>query len=389
MDTQTPDSTLIPPLGDLPPDALRNLLHRVADWAADYREGVEARRISPVVRPGDIMRALPASPPEPESLEAILGDVDRLVMPGIAHWGHPSFLGYFGSTSNGPALLAEVITAALNVSAMTWKVSPAATELETVVLGWLREMVGFPGEWEGIVYDTASVAVLHALAAAREATGLDVRRRGLAGRPDLPVFRVYASDQAHSSAEKAAIALGLGEENVRRIPSDAQFQMEVDALRDAMLADERAGFRPLAVIATVGATSTASVDPVPAIADLCAERRLWLHVDAAYGGAIGLLPEGRWVLAGCDRADSLVINPHKWLFVPLDFSVLFTSRPEWLRQTFSLVPDYLRGDAGAEGGPERNYMDYGVQLGRRFLRYPSSPGIRARIDGPWRSSSTL
>ena len=343
------------------------LLHQVADWAADYREGIESRRISPDVHPGDLERALSDSPPgAPESLETILADMDRLVMRGIAHWGHPSCLGYFGSTSNGPALLAEVITAALNVSAMTWKVSPAATELETVMTGWLREMLGLPVDWDGIVYDTASVAVLHALAAAREATGLDVRRRGLAGRSDLPVLRVYVSDQAHSSAEKAAIALGLGEENVLRITTDAQFRMDVDALREAIAADERAGMRPLAVIATVGTTSTASIDPVPAIADLCTQHGLWLHVDAAYGGALGLLPEGRWALAGCERADSLVVNPHKWLFVPLDFSVLFTRRPEWLRRTFSLVPEYLRGDAGAEDGAERNYMDYGVQLGRRF-----------------------
>lgn len=378
------DPLHLAPLGDLPPDALRALMHQVADWAADYREQIEARRISPDVRPGDIERALPSAPPEqPESLASILADLDRVVMPGVMHWGHPAFLGYFGSTSNGPALLAEVITAALNVSAMTWKVSPAATELETVVTGWLRQMLGLPGGWEGIVYDTASVAVLHALAAAREAAGLDVRRRGLAGRSDVPVLRVYASDQAHSSAEKAAIALGLGEANVRRIPTDAGFRMQVDALRDALAADERAGLRPLAVIATVGTTSTASVDPVPEIADVCAERGLWLHVDAAYGGAFGLLPEGRWVLDGCERADSLVINPHKWLFVPLDFSVLFTRRAEWLRRTFSLVPEYLRGDAGSE----RNGMDYGIQLGRRFralkawtvFRAFGRSGLEARI----------
>ena len=380
---QKPDSTLVPPLGDLPPEALRPLLHQVADWAADYRAGIEARPISPHVRPGEIAAGLAAGIPEaPEPLEAILADLDARVMPGIVHWGHPSFLGYFGSTSNGPALVAEVAAAALNVSAMTWKVSPAATELETVVLGWLRELLGFPAEWDGIVYDTGSVGVMHALAAARESLGLDVRRRGLAGRADVPTLRVYASDQAHSSAEKAAITLGIGEENVRRIPSDGEFRMDVAALRDALAEDERAGFRPLAVIATVGTTSTASVDPVPAIADVCEERGVWLHVDAAYGGAMGVLPEGRWALAGCERADSLVVNPHKWLFVPLDFSVLFTRRPEWLRRTFSLVPEYLRGDAG-----ERDFMDYGIQLGRRFralkawtvFRAFGRAGIEARV----------
>jgi aromatic-L-amino-acid decarboxylase len=375
--------TVATPLGDLPEQEARALLHRAAGWAADYRAGIEARPISPDVRPGDVAAALPACPPEaPEALEEILADLDRVIMPGVVHWGHPSFLGYFGSTSNTPALVAEIVAAALNVSAMTWKVSPAATELETVVLRWLRAMMGLPEAWEGIVYDTGSVGALHALAAAREALGIDARRRGLVGRAELTALRVYASDQAHSSAEKAAITLGIGEENVRRIPTDAAFRMDVAALRAALDEDARAGVRPLAVIATVGTTSTASVDPVPEIADVCAEAGVWLHVDAAYGGALGVLPEGRWALAGCERADSLVVNPHKWLFVPLDFSVLFTRRPEWLRRTFSLVPEYLRGDSG-----ELDSMDYGVQLGRRFralkawtvLRAFGRAGVEARI----------
>ncbi|HLL85577.1 MAG TPA: pyridoxal-dependent decarboxylase, partial [Longimicrobium sp.] len=388
MNRADPASILAPPLGDIPPDVLRPLLHQVADWAADYRAGIESRRISPRVQPGEIAAGLPHAIPEnPEPLQAILADLDERVMPGVVHWGHPSFLGYFGSTSNGPALLAEVAAAALNVSAMTWKVSPAATELETVVLGWLRGMLGLAPEWEGIVYDTGSVAAMHALAAAREALGLDVRRRGLAGRSDVPTLRVYASDQAHSSAEKAAIALGIGEENVRRIASDGEFRMDVEQLRGALDEDERAGCRPLAVIATVGTTSTASVDPVDEIADVCAERGVWLHVDAAYGGAMAVLPEGRWALHGCERADSMVVNPHKWLFVPLDFSALFTRRPDWLRRTFSLVPEYLRGDAAGDDTGERDYMDYGIQLGRRFralkawmvFRAFGRSGIEARI----------
>ncbi len=388
MNRADPSYTLAPPLGDIPPDALRPLLHQVADWAADYRAEIESRCISPRVEPGEIAAGLPgAMPDNPEPLQAILADLDERVMPGVVHWGHPSFLGYFGSTSNGPALLGEVVAAALNVSAMTWKVSPAATELETVVLGWLRGMLGLAPEWEGIVYDTGSVAAMHALAAAREALGLDVRRRGLSARPELPKLRVYASDQAHSSAEKAAIALGVGEENVRRIPTDAEFRMDVGQLRRALYEDERAGCRPLAIIATVGTTSTGSVDRVDEIADVCAERGVWLHVDAAYGGAMGVLPEGRWALHGCEHADSMVVNPHKWLFVPLDFSVLFTRRPEWLRRTFSLVPEYLRGDAGGNEAGERDYMDYGIQLGRRFralkawmvFRAFGRSGIEARV----------
>lgn len=379
-----------PPLGDLPPAEFRAHLHRVADWIADYREGIERFPISPSVRPGEIAESLAKGPPERgEAMEAILADLDRVVMPGVVHWGHPAFLGYFGSTTTAPGILAEMIAAALNVSAMTWRTSPAATELETGVLGWIREMVGLPPEFTGVVYDIGSVATLHALAAAREAAGFGVRARGLAGRREVPPLRVYASDQAHSSVEKAAITLGLGEESVRRVASDAEFRMVPEALRQAIEEDARSGARPLATVATVGTTSTASVDPVIAIAKTCREHGVWLHVDAAYGGAMGLLPEGRWAMRGVERADSIVINPHKWLFVPLDFSTLFVRRPELLREVFALTPEYLRGDAGtAERDPHQiDYMDYGVQLGRRFralkawmvFRAFGREGIAARI----------
>jgi aromatic-L-amino-acid decarboxylase len=224
-------------------------------------------------------------------------------------------------------------------------------------------MLGLPADYTGVVYDTASVAVMHALAAAREDLGFDIRARGLCGRPEVPVLRIYASDQAHSSVEKAAITLGIGEHNVRRVSSGTTYRMDVSALRKAIETDLRGGLLPMAVIATVGTTSTTSVDPVDEIAVLCNEYRLWLHVDAAYGGAMALLPEGRYVMKGVEAADSIVVNPHKWLFVPLDFSALYMRRPELLRATFSLVPEYLRGDAELAG---RNYMDYGIQLGRRF-----------------------
>ncbi len=374
-------------LGDVPPDEMRAHLHRMADWVADYRETIADRAISPTVEPGEITSRLSAKPPRTgESLDSILGDLDALVMPGILHWGHPAFLGYFGSTSNGPALLGEIAAAALNVSAMTWRTSPAATEMETVMLSWIRQMVGLPQAFTGIVYDTASVAVVHALAAARElalSTNRSVRADGLLGGGTPPVLRAYASDQAHSSLEKAMILLGLGEQNAVRVPSDLDFRIETRALRDAIVADVRLGFVPMAVVATVGTTSTASVDPVSEIAELCAEYRTWLHVDAAYGGALAVLPEGRWVMAGVERADSVVINPHKWLFVPLDFSALYVRRPDVVRGVFSLTPEYLRGDAGHA----IDYMDYGIQLGRRFralkawmvLRTFGSDGIAARI----------
>ncbi|HEV8614183.1 MAG TPA: pyridoxal-dependent decarboxylase [Methylomirabilota bacterium] len=372
-------------LGDLPGDELRAALHRTADWIADYRDKIEQRRVTPEVRPGEIAAVLPPAPPEsPERLSAILDDVDRVIMPGIVHWGHPAFLGYFGSTTTAPGILGDVVAAALNVSAMTWRTSPAATELETVVLDWLRRMIGLPDPFMGVVYDTASIALVHALAAAREATGLGVRRDGLAGRGEVPKLMVYASDQAHGSLDKAAITLGLGESSVRRVDSDTDSRMSVAGLRAAIARDLTLRRRPFAVVATVGTTSSTAVDPVEAIADVCAEHGLWLHVDAAYGAALALLEEGRWVMAGVDRADSVVVNPHTWLFVPPDFSALYTRRPEMLRAVFLLTPDDVRGDAGQA---ERNYMDYGLQLGRRFralkawmvFRAFGRAGLEARI----------
>jgi aromatic-L-amino-acid decarboxylase len=363
-------------LGDLGDDEMRAQLHRVADWIADYRATIESRAISPRVEPGDIRAALPASAPERgEPMERVLAELDSIIMPGIVHWGHPAFLGYFGSTSNGPALLGEMIAAALNVSAMTWRTSPAATELEGVVLAWIREMIGLPEAFTGIVYDTASVALMHALAAAREVAGRDVRRRGIAGRGDLGAFRVYTSDQAHSSVEKAAIVLGLGEENVVRVPSDEGFRMDVGALARAIERDRAAGMRAMAVVATVGTTSTANIDPVREIAAVCHANSVWLHLDAAYGGALAMLPERREVMDGAELADSVVVNGHKWLFVPLDFSVLYVRRPELLRALFALTPEYLRGDSAASGAVD--YMDYGIQLGRRFRALKAWMAFRA------------
>ena len=367
------------------PDDLRASLHRIADWAADYRENVEQLPIAPSVSPGDITRGTTSAAPEnPDTMDRILADLDAVVMPGVLHWGHPEFLAYFGSTSNGPALIGEIAAAALNVSAMTWRTSPAATELESVVLDWIRQMVGITDAFTGIVYDTASTGVLHAMTAAREAKGGDIRRRGMAGRKDLPTYRLYSSDQAHSSLEKAAIVLGLGEDNVVRIQTDENFRLDVNELRKAIESDLRDGFLPLAVVATVGTTSTGGVDPVAAISEICHEHDLWLHVDAAYGGALAVLPEGRYVMDGAKNADSIVLNPHKWLFVPLDFSTLYIKKPEVLRDVFTLTREYLRLDAS---GGATNYMDYGFQLGRRFralkawmtFRAFGRSGIESRI----------
>src|SRR5947207_10061071 len=352
-------------LGDSSPELFREQLHRLADWIADYRENIGERWISPNDEPGAILARLDAAAPETAaSLDKIFADVERVIVPGVAHWAHPQFMSYFGCTTTSPGILAEMITAALNVNAMTWRTSPAATELETLVLNWLRQWLSLPDEFSGVVYDTASVSTMHALAVAREEASTSVRTLGLSGRSDLPIFRIYTSDQAHSSVEKAAIALGLGEHDVRRIASDSEFRMNVTALREALVADLRHGFKPLAVVATVGTTSTASVDPVREIAAICAQYQMWLHIDAAYGGGLALLPEHKWVTDGWAEADSLVINPHKMLFVPFDFSALFVREIERLRRLFPLDPEHLhlRDPAGAE----INYMDYGVQLGRRF-----------------------
>ena len=352
-----------PHLGDTPPKIFREQLHQLADWIADFREGLGEIRVAPNAKPGSIRGALPAQPPEEaESFDQIMSDISRLIVPGMVHWSHPMFLGYFGWTQTGPGILGEMATAPLNVNAMTWRTSPAATELETLVVDWARQMVRLPDKFGGVVYDTASVAVMHALAVAREEAAPETRKLGLTAR-NLSRFRVYTSDQAHSSVEKAMIALGLGEENVQRVPSDTEFRMDVAALRAMIDRDLAEKYRPLAAVATVGTTSTASVDPVADIAKICREQKMWLHVDAAYGGGFAILPEYEWITKGWSEADSVVINPHKTLFVPLDFSILYVRDLERLRRVFTLVPEYLRGDTIEA---EKNYMDYGIQLGRRF-----------------------
>src|SRR5882724_7582748 len=350
-------------LGDTPPEQFRKQLHELADWIADFREHIETLRVAPNDKPGAIRAQLPKHPPEEgEPFEKILADVDRVIVPGMVHWSHPMFLGYFGWTTTAPGILGEVMSVPLNVNAMTWRTCPAATELETVVIDWLRQWLELPDEFGGVIYDTASVGIMHALAVAREEAAPSTRKLGLINR-DLPRFRIYTSDEAHSAAEKAAITLGIGEENVQRLPSDDQFRMEVSLLRQMIAQDRQQGFQPLAVIATVGTTSSASVDPVPEIAKICRENEMWLHIDGAYGGAFAMVPEYKWVSNGWEMADSIVINPHKTLFVPLDFSVLYVRDLERLRRVFTLVPEVLRGDT-IEG--EKNYMDYGIQLGRRF-----------------------
>jgi aromatic-L-amino-acid decarboxylase len=350
--------------GDLPADELRAALRRAADMAADYLEGVGDYPVLPPLEPGELAAQLPAAPPrQPEPMDEVLDDYRRLIEPGVTHWNHPGFLAYFSISGSGPGIVGETLSAALNVNAMLWRTSPAATELEERVCDWLRQMVGLPAGFHGHINDTASISTLLALAAARHRLPeAAIRERGMAGRPDLPPLTVYASDQAHSSFDKAAMTLGFGLEQVRRVPSDGEFRMDPAALAATIAEDRAAGRRPVAVVATIGTTSTTSVDPVEAIADLCARHGLWLHVDAAYAGSAAVCPELRPLFAGWERADSIVMNPHKWLFTPIDCSVLFVRDLEQLESTFSLVPDYLQS---AERGVT-NLMDLGVQLGRRF-----------------------
>ena len=358
-------STVVNMHGDLPREELISQGRAMLDWIGEYLQHSEKYPVLSQVRPGEVRAALPSSPPvDAESLETIFSDFESKIVPGITHWNHPAFFGYFATSSSVPGILAELLTATLDVKAMLWRTSPAATELEQLTMDWLRQMLGMGDGWFGITTDTASISSMLALAAAREAKPeLEIRERGMAGRTDLPRLRVYASSHAHSSVDKAALALGIGLENVVKIADDESFRMKPAALADAIAADRASGYLPMACVATVGTTSMASIDPVPAIAEICAREKVWLHVDGAYGGTLAVVPEYRYILDGVESADSFVVNPHKWLFTPFDCSAFFVKRPDVLKRAFSLVPEYL---VTRDQDDVVNYMDYGVQLGRRF-----------------------
>jgi aromatic-L-amino-acid decarboxylase len=310
------------------------------EWVARYLEGMREWPVRAQVEPGQVRSRLPVSPPErAEPFADVLRDLDEVIVPGTTHWNHPRFFAYFSITGSEPGILAELLSAAFNVNAMLWRTGPAATELEELACDWLRQLLGLADGWHGHIEDTASTSTLAALAAAR-----DVRPGGA----------VLCSEHAHSSVDKDAKLLGL---ELRRLPVDDEFRLRPDAVAEALAREPVA-----AVVATVGTTSTTSVDPVKAIADLCAEAGVWLHVDAAYAGSAMVCEELRWAFDGVERVDSLVVNPHKWLFTPVDCSVLFTRRPEALRDAFSLLPEYLRTNVA----DVTNLMDYGPALGRRF-----------------------
>jgi aromatic-L-amino-acid/L-tryptophan decarboxylase len=383
MEKQNPSNILF---GDMPGEEFKERGYKLVDWIAEYFQDIEKYLVVPNIKPGDIKKILPSNPPVlSESFDKIFSDVNNVIMPGVTHWNHPNFMAYFNSTSSSPGILAELLSAALNTNGMLWKTSPSTTELERVTVDWMRQMLGLPESFWGIIYDTASVSSVHAIAAAREEVGeYNFRKKGLSGGNKIPKLRLYASEHAHSSIEKAAILLGIGLDGVRKIPVDAEYKMLPEKLSEAIEEDRINGWRPFCVVATVGTTSTTSIDPVERIAYICEEEKLWLHVDAAHAGVIAMLPEMKYVFSGVERADSLVVNPHKWMFTPIDLSLFYTRKPDILKRAFSLIPEYLKT---TEDYTTENLMDYGIQLGRRFralklwfvIRYFGVNGIIERL----------
>lgn len=344
---------------DMSPEEFRKHGYEIVDWIAGYLSHTRDYPVVPAMRPGDLIDRLPAAAPElPESMDAILADFNHLILPALNHWNHPRFHAYFSVSASAAGILGEMLTAAVNVNGMLWKSCPAAVELEEVTLAWLRQWIGLPPEFFGMIHDTASSSTFHALGAARVVADPDLRRRG-----STPGFTVYCSEHAHSSIEKGALALGFGQENVIKVPCDAGFRMRPELLSAAIAAGRAAGQRPCCVVSTVGTTSVTSVDPVAEIQAIAEREGLWHHIDAAYGGVAAMLPENRWMLAGAECADSLVVNPHKWLFTPIDLSAFYCRRPDALREAYSLVPPYL---ASADDPRAVNLMDYRVTLGSRF-----------------------
>jgi len=372
-------------LSDMSADEFRRNGYKIVDWIANYFERIEDLPVLSQVEPDWLRRNLPASPPETsEDFGEIFDDVDRLILPAVTHWNHPNFHGLFATSTSSVGIFGEMLSAAFDMKAMLWRTSPASTELEDVVLDWLRQMMDLPDHFEGIIYDTASVSTMHAIAAARENANLDIREKGMSGRDDLPLLRIYCSEHVHSSIDKCAITLGLGTRSLHKIECNDRFEMIPERLAEAIEDDLEAGFMPICVIPTVGTTSTSSVDPVDAVADICEKYGLWLHVDAAYAGATAIIPEFREHFRGCERADSIVVNPHKWLFTPFDLSVLYCKDLGTMKQAFSLVPEYLKTN---DEQTVKNGMDYGIQLGRRFralkfwfvIRYFGREGMIERL----------
>ena len=357
--------------------------YEVIDWIADYYKRLESFPVLSANQPGDLNSALPLSAPkEGEDFKNIFGDVEKMILPAVTHWNHPNFHGLFATSTSSVNVFAEMLSAAFDMKAMLWRTSPASTELEPVVLGWFRQMISLPDTFKGLIYDTASISTLHGIAMARENLNLNIRESGMSGRTDLPLLRVYCSDQTHNSIDKAVILLGLGKNSIVKIPSNNRFEMITEKLLEAIESDKKRGYLPLCVVATIGTTSSSSVDDVESIAAICKQHNLWLHVDAAYAGSAAVVPELQKYFKGWEQANSIVINPHKWFFTSFDLSVLYVQDLDLLKRTFSLASEYLKV---TESVP--NQMDYGIQLGRRFrslklwfvMRYFGQSGLIERL----------
>lgn len=370
--------------GDISLDLLENEGKKIYEWIVQYFRNIEDVRVFPQTTPEELRAALQAPlPKDPETLDKIFEDFRAKVVPYLTHWNHPNFLAYFANTGSGPGILAETLTAALNVNQMLWRTAPSASALEEVVLGWVKEMLGYPSDADGVLMNGASWASLTAMTAALHSLpGLEIRRRGLASR-NLPRLRIYRSDQAHSSIDRAALTLGIGLDNVVKIPCDQAYRLRPSLLEEAVAADQSRGYLPFFACGTVGTTSTTSIDPIGAVAEICRRFQLWLHVDAAYAGFAAIVPEVKEKIGDFSVADSLVVNPHKWLFSPMEITCLFCRRQGALVDTFSLVPEYLR----SEQEPVPNFMDYSPQLGRSFralklwyvIRSFGLEGLRRRL----------
>jgi len=339
----------------------RKQAHILADWMADYIEGINEFPVKPNKAPGDIIAQLPGNPPDhPEDFQKIFDDFRNIVLPGITHWQSPSFFAYFPANSSYPSVLAEMLTATLGVQGMIWETSPAAAELEERMMDWLKQMTGLPAHFHGVIQDTASTATLTALLTAREKiSDFKINDEGF----DHLVYRIYCSSETHSSIEKGAKIAGFGKKNVVKVRTDKMFRLDADALKQAIESDLAAGYKPLCVVATIGTTGSTAIDPLEKIAKIASSFNIWLHVDAAFAGTALLLDEYRWMIKGIEKADSFVFNPHKWMFTNFDCSAYFVKDKDALINTFSITPEYLRTQTT---GRVNDYRDWGIQLGRRF-----------------------
>ncbi|UCF71979.1 MAG: aspartate aminotransferase family protein [Deltaproteobacteria bacterium] len=359
--------------------------HAIVDWIADYMDQIEEYPVLAQVKPGEIADRLPKTPPvESEEMEAIFNDFKRILLPGMTHWQHPSFFAYFPANTSEPSVLAEFLTAGLGAQCMVWQTSPAATELEEVVMDWLRQMLGLPEGFRGVIQDTASTSTLCALVCARErATGFGINKHGFPNGSAQKLI-VYTSEEAHSSVEKGVRIAGFGKDHLRLIPTGANFAMIPEELGKAIDADKKDGRLPCCVVATVGTTSSTSIDPLRPIGEICDRHRVWLHVDAAMAGTAAMLPEMRHILDGVEFADSFVFNPHKWMFTNFDCSAYFCKDPKALTSTFEILPEYLRTEVDPR---VKNFRDWGIPLGRRFralklwfvIRYFGIRGLQQKV----------